>query len=443
MMHTPTASSTVASLQGPPQTWRERRRLYPPAVAVLACIACAAMLFGAGVASAAFLATVTGVSPAQGSASGEAEVTITGSELTAATAVYFGSVQAAGFHVDSSTSITAISPEHAVGKVRITVATPEGSTRATQKATFKFTPAVTGVSPSNGPPAGGTTVTISGVGFALGTSATRIAFGGTQAGSVDCTTTTRCTAVAPGMLRGRDRSTVEVRVKDGGETSPKTSADEFAYRGLYLRDARERLLVGTSVVLRDVIAAGEVSTCYPYIAGEVTANGETTDVPTGGVLEASGCERGAFSGALPGGFTLQIGSAGAGSALGTMDVRGYSGCVYEGSGMSGTVEAQRYLAVHVGASFRWPGNPALPGLEAQLATVEAEIEAVRAQLRALFEEEEPEEAQIEALEDRLETLRARVSALEARIGAIESECSSSDRVGMTIEDEQLSLEQVG
>jgi hypothetical protein len=65
--------------------------------------------------------TVTSVDPGAGPTSGGSAVTISGTNFTGTTQVYFGSVKAASFSVNSSTSITATSPAHAGGTVDITV----------------------------------------------------------------------------------------------------------------------------------------------------------------------------------------------------------------------------------------------------------------------------------------------------------------------------------
>ena len=54
--------------------------------------------------------------------------------------------------------------------------------------------------------AGGTTVTVSGSGFALGTSGTVFTFGKVMATSVNCTTTSVCTVVAPAVTMANSDS---------------------------------------------------------------------------------------------------------------------------------------------------------------------------------------------------------------------------------------------
>jgi hypothetical protein len=53
---------------------------------------------------------ITGIDPNSGPAAGGTTVTITGRNFTGATAVRFGSTNAASFTVDSDTQITAVSP---------------------------------------------------------------------------------------------------------------------------------------------------------------------------------------------------------------------------------------------------------------------------------------------------------------------------------------------
>ena len=76
--------------------------------------------------------TVTNVSPSAGPTGGGTSITITGTNLTGATAVSFGSTPATSFSVTSSTQISATAPAGA-GVVDVTVTTP-GGTSATSAA---------------------------------------------------------------------------------------------------------------------------------------------------------------------------------------------------------------------------------------------------------------------------------------------------------------------
>jgi polyvinyl alcohol dehydrogenase (cytochrome) len=169
---------------------------------------------------------ITGVSPSKGPVAGGTTVTITGANFTGASAVAFGSTNAKSFTLVSSTSITAVSPARPAGVVDITVTAPGGTSALTPSDRFRFTPTVTKVTPASGPVAGGTSVTITGTGFAPGTSATTFRFGAAKATSVSCASRTSCTVLSPAHEAG----TVDVEATVNGVTSPRNSpADQFRY----------------------------------------------------------------------------------------------------------------------------------------------------------------------------------------------------------------------
>jgi outer membrane lipoprotein-sorting protein len=82
--------------------------------------------------------TVTNVSPNTGSTTGGTSVTVTGTNLTGATAVSFGRTAAAAVVVNSATSITATSPAEAAGTVDVTVTTPGGTSATTSADQFGY-----------------------------------------------------------------------------------------------------------------------------------------------------------------------------------------------------------------------------------------------------------------------------------------------------------------
>src|SRR4029077_2497825 len=103
-----------------------------------------------------------------------------GTGFTGATAVSFGGTAASAYTVNSSSKITATAPAESAGTVDITVTTPGGTsaTGAADQFTFVAPPTVTSASPSAGPTAGGTSVTITGTNL---TGATAVKFGATSA----------------------------------------------------------------------------------------------------------------------------------------------------------------------------------------------------------------------------------------------------------------------
>ena len=168
--------------------------------------------------------TVAKISPKSGATTGATTVTITGTEFTAATSVRFGAQPAASYTVNSSTSITAVSPPAAAGTVDVTVTNISGTSALTTKDRFKYTPVVESLSPSSGPASGGTSVTVTGTGFALG-KATTFKFGKAKATSVNCVSATSCTLVSPPHEAG----TVDVVATVSKVKSPIGAGDRFTY----------------------------------------------------------------------------------------------------------------------------------------------------------------------------------------------------------------------
>jgi hypothetical protein len=165
---------------------------------------------------------VTDVSPGSGPAGGGTGVTITGSNLTGATAVGFGSASATGVRVESATQVAAVSPEGS-GTVDVTVTTAGGTSQADGEVQFTYIPlpVVTGVDPDGGLAAGGTGVTISGTGL---TGATAVRFGSATATDLTVGSETEITVTSPA-----GSGTVNVTVITPGGTSAASADAEFTY----------------------------------------------------------------------------------------------------------------------------------------------------------------------------------------------------------------------
>jgi hypothetical protein len=186
---------------------------------------------------------VSKVSTNKGPAAGGVTVKITGVNFKEVSAVEFGDVPAAEYTVESSTSITAVSPAQSVGLDDIRVTTPYGKS-ATMFCGPKggknqcsigdhykvLEPTLTGISPASGSTKGGTPITITGTGFELGSSGTAIKFAKGLASDVDCTSSTECTALAPSGKAG----TLDVRLTLSGAggvsaTTAKNPGDRFTF----------------------------------------------------------------------------------------------------------------------------------------------------------------------------------------------------------------------
>ena len=166
---------------------------------------------------------VTGVAPNSGSTLGGTSVVISGAGFTGAAAVAFGATAAANFNIDSDTQITATSPASTAGTVDISVTGATGTSSASGADRFSFavpTPAVTAISPSSGPAAGGTNVTVTGTSLS---GATAVTFGTTGATFI-VNSDTDISATSPGGT-----GTVDVLVTTPAGTSAADSADQFTY----------------------------------------------------------------------------------------------------------------------------------------------------------------------------------------------------------------------
>ncbi|MBK9087653.1 MAG: IPT/TIG domain-containing protein [Holophagales bacterium] len=166
--------------------------------------------------------TVSDINPSSGTTAGGTTVTITGTNFTGATAVTFGVTAATSYTVNSATQITATTPAHAAGTVDVAVTTPAGT--ATSTGGFAYvapTPAIALVSPTSGPTAGGTPVTITGSSFVSGAT---VSIGGVAATSVVVASATSITAVTGAHAEGP----VDVVVTNSGGT-PGTLPAGYTY----------------------------------------------------------------------------------------------------------------------------------------------------------------------------------------------------------------------
>ncbi|WP_280251188.1 ice-binding family protein [Nocardia abscessus] len=157
------------------------------------------------------LPTLTSINPASGSAAGGTTVVLTGTNFTGATAVSFGGTPATSFTVNSPTQITAVAPAHAAGTVLVTVTTAVGTSNGVSF-TYIAVPTLASVTPSSGPPSGGTVVVLTGTGL---TGATGVSFGGTPATLFTVNSDTQITVLTPAHAAG----TVAVTVTTPGGTS--------------------------------------------------------------------------------------------------------------------------------------------------------------------------------------------------------------------------------
>lgn len=130
-------------------------------------------------------------------------------------------------------------------------------------------PTVTGISPTSGPIAGGTTVTITGTNF---TGATAVKFGSTNTAVFTVNSATQITATAP----ARSAGVVDITVSTAGGTSATSSADQFTYVAAPAVTTNAATSISsTGATLAGIISAKNASTTVTFEYGLTTSYGTT------------------------------------------------------------------------------------------------------------------------------------------------------------------------
>jgi len=173
--------------------------------------------------------SITLTSPNAGTTAGGTTVTMKGTGFLTTSAVRFGpSTPAASFSVINDTTLEITTPPFAAALVNVFVTNHIGISVSSSSSYYAFkvitgpAPTVSAVSPSHGPAAGGTAVTITGTGF---TGTTLVRFGTTSVPFTVVNATT-ITVTSPAHAAGL----VNVFVTSQNGTSPAVSGDWFAFQ---------------------------------------------------------------------------------------------------------------------------------------------------------------------------------------------------------------------
>jgi IPT/TIG domain len=167
---------------------------------------------------------LTTVTPSTGPARGGEAVVLRGLGMSFATSVLFGGTPSPSVTVNSDPQVTAIAPA-GCGSVPVTVTTSAG---VSLSATFTYVngvPVVSGLSPSDGPTAGGNQVDIVGSNFLCSSG---VAFGSQAVGSFHVDSDTRIRTTAPPGAAG----VMDVTVTNAAGRSATSLADEYEYEGV-------------------------------------------------------------------------------------------------------------------------------------------------------------------------------------------------------------------
>ena len=164
--------------------------------------------------------TITSFTPTSGPTGGGTVITITGTNFATGATVRIGGVAATGVTLVSSTQLRATSPAGTAGAKSVQVTNSNGQS-ATAAGQFTYTapaggPTITSVTPSSGPTAGGTTITINGSGYVMGAGG-EVRVGGVLATGITFVSSSQLRAVTPPGAAGAQA--VSVRNPNGATVS--------------------------------------------------------------------------------------------------------------------------------------------------------------------------------------------------------------------------------
>jgi hypothetical protein len=203
-----------------------RKMTRPFSSCVLIGIGIAIVLLSAlvGLASAAFVPLITGLSPSGGPIAGGTYVTITGFGFTGTTDVLFGGKSGTALNIVNDNQITIVTPPNSQGVVPVTLMNAAGAGSSSEPSImFQYEetplPKLSTISPSSGPMDGGTVVTLTGSGF---TGAEYVQFGEKYGIVLNVIDDSHLTVITPASPPG----SVSVSIKNaqgvGGSLEPAT-----------------------------------------------------------------------------------------------------------------------------------------------------------------------------------------------------------------------------
>lgn len=162
--------------------------------------------------------TILAVTPNDGPTAGGTAVTIVGTNFMSGATVKFGTNSATSVVVLSSALISCVAPA-GTGTVNVSVTTAGTTVTDSSAFTYAGAPTLLTVSPSSGPVAGGTAVTLTGTNFFAGS---QVFFGTTLASTIVVVSATSITCLSPSGT-----GTVNVKVTTVGGSVTKTNGYSY------------------------------------------------------------------------------------------------------------------------------------------------------------------------------------------------------------------------
>jgi hypothetical protein len=166
--------------------------------------------------------TITKITPSKGPLAGGTKVTITGTSLTTVSSIKFGTKAGTAISTESFTKVVVTTPSATkTGAVTVIVTAAGGTGTLGSGFTYLPLPTITGISPSEGPLAGGTRVTITGTTL---TTVKSVTFGTKAATALSTNTSGQIVVTDP---TAASAGAVTVTVTSAGGKSTKTNG--FTY----------------------------------------------------------------------------------------------------------------------------------------------------------------------------------------------------------------------
>lgn len=253
--------------------------------------------------------TVTSVAPTSGSVNGATAVTVTGTGFIAGATVDFGGSSCAGVTVVTPTTITCTTSAHSAGQVTVSVTNSDTqSGNSTNAYTYRAAPTVTGITPSAGALAGGTSITVTGSGFYTGTT---VDINGTPCTNVSITNSTSLTCTTPAGAAGV--ATVLITNADGQTGSNAAYTYQAAPTATLISPTIGATTGGTLVTITGTgfVSGATVTvggnTCSGVTVSSATSLTCTTSSHAAGVVDVVVRNRDTQSGTLAGSFTYAAG----------------------------------------------------------------------------------------------------------------------------------------
>lgn len=210
----------------------KKQQRWPLALASILVAALLSSCGGGGTSPASLITsvsqlTLSSISPTSGRILGGTTIVLKGGGFQTGIKVSFGGTESTAVSFTDSTQIQAVTPAHALGKVDVTVTNPDTKTDTLAGAfTYLPPPTVTSVSPTSGPSAGGTAVTITGSDFQQNAT---VAFGGIEATPATVASATQIQTQTPAHPSG----IVDIVVTNPTDGQSDRLAGAFTYIALH------------------------------------------------------------------------------------------------------------------------------------------------------------------------------------------------------------------